>query len=298
MSLPTRCGVAGSPISHSLSPVLHRTAYAALGLGWVYDAHEVDEGGLAAFLAGMGDEWRGLSLTMPLKQAALAHCTTVSEQARHVSAVNTVVLDAERGLAGHNTDVPGFVAAWRDAGIDAVRSAVVLGGGATARSAVAALDSIGVARVTVLVRSPGRAGLLEPLLSSLAMQSDVGPLPNRGQPAGTRRRDVDLLVCTIPAAGQDGLAADGTLADLVGHAAAVSDVAYGPRDSPVVAVARRAGLGCADGFGLLLHQAVLQVELMTGRGPAPLERMREAGRAELSRQARATAEPGEASLEA
>ncbi len=286
-----RCGVAGSPIAHSLSPVLHRAAYDALGLDWEYDAHDVDEAGLPAFLHDLGDEWRGLSLTMPLKQAVLAHCTSLTDAARRVTAVNTVVVGATRELLGDNTDVPGFVAAWREAGFEAVDHAVVLGGGATARSAVAALADIGATRVTALVRAPGRADLLGSLLSDLVTRGEVSLLSE-----ASSLRDVDLLVSTVPAAAQDDLVTVGPLSDLMGSAAAFFDVAYGPQDSAFIELARRVGVPCADGFGLLLHQAARQVELMTGQGPAPVEPMRAAGLAALSRGGEATGrQPGASS---
>ncbi|MDX6296836.1 MAG: shikimate dehydrogenase [Nocardioidaceae bacterium] len=265
----------GSPIAHSLSPTLHRAAYAALGLDWVYDAHEVDQRGLPAFVAGMGPEWRGLSLTMPLKEAVIALCTTVSGPARAVGAVNTVLVGEDGDLAGSNTDIGGFHAAWREAGIASVHSAAVVGTGATARSAVAALADHGAGRLTVLARSPNGASRLESLARERGLDVDVVAMSDV-----TLLRPVDLVVSTIPGSAQ---AQSGLVEELVARAAAVSDVAYGPPDSPLVEVARLAGLPCAAGLDLLLHQAALQVELMTDRSPAPLEAMREAGLAELAR---------------
>ncbi len=95
-----RAAVLGRPIAHSLSPVLHRAAYAALGLDWTYDAVEVGADGLPAFLEHLGDDWAGLSLTMPLKHAVLPLLATCSELATAVAAANTVVID-EGGRHGH-----------------------------------------------------------------------------------------------------------------------------------------------------------------------------------------------------
>ncbi|MGB8652666.1 MAG: shikimate dehydrogenase, partial [Mycobacteriales bacterium] len=137
-----RAAVLGSPIGHSLSPVLHRAAYAALGLqDWTYDAIEVLPEGLASFLDGLGPEWAGLSLTMPLKQAVLPLLTSASELVGITGAANTVVLrDGER--VGHNTDVEGMVAALREAGVASCDRAAVIGAGATAASALAALHEL------------------------------------------------------------------------------------------------------------------------------------------------------------
>ena len=112
--LTRRCGVLGDPVAHSLSPVLHRSAYAELGLDWTYDAHLVASGGLADFLDGLGAEWRGLSLTLPLKREALPLVDRLSDRARLAGAVNTVVLEDDGSRSGDNTDLPGAVAAIRE----------------------------------------------------------------------------------------------------------------------------------------------------------------------------------------
>ncbi len=145
-----RAAVLGHPIAHSLSPRLHRAAYAALGLeGWRYDAVDVTEEALGAFLAGLTDEWAGLSLTMPLKQTVLPLLDHVEPLAAVVGAVNTVLVQgggARPVLTGTNTDVHGIVVALAEAlgpqalsGAQPVRIAAVLGAGATAASTLAAL---------------------------------------------------------------------------------------------------------------------------------------------------------------
>ncbi|MGH3472325.1 MAG: shikimate dehydrogenase family protein, partial [Nocardioidaceae bacterium] len=143
------CGVLGSPIAHSLSPALHLAAYRALGLDWDYEAHDVDVDRLAGFVRGLSAQWRGLSLTMPLKQAAVGLCDEVEPPGRLLRSVNTLVLDDSGSRIGHNTDVSGFVTALVAAGAGELTSAVVVGAGATARSALAALAELGSHRVVV-----------------------------------------------------------------------------------------------------------------------------------------------------
>jgi len=157
-----RAAVLGSSVSHSLSPALHRAAYSALGLStWVYDACEVDEPGLQGFVGGLGAEWAGLSLTMPLKEAAFAVADEVSGLARETGAVNTLVRRQDGGWAAYNTDVYGVSQALREAGCVSATRALVLGSGATARSVVAALAMLGAHRVTFAVRSTARPQTLE-----------------------------------------------------------------------------------------------------------------------------------------
>src|SRR4029453_14406564 len=139
-----RAAVLGSPIAHSLSPLLHRAAYAELGLDWRYDAIDVDAAGLPGFLAGLDERWVGLSLTMPLKRAVLPLCARLGSMAAAVGAANTVLWSVDRARIAENTDVPGLVAALGSAGMSAApQRVVVLGGGATAASALAAVAQLG-----------------------------------------------------------------------------------------------------------------------------------------------------------
>ena len=268
LSSSPRCGVAGSPIAHSLSPALHRAAYRALGLPWEYDTYDVGVNALDDFMAGLDGRWRGLSVTMPLKLAVVRHCAEVDEAGAVVGALNTLVRRGD-GWAGSNTDVVGLETAVRRAGVQTVEEAAVLGAGATAASAIYALGRLGAELVHVLARSRSRAELLRPVAERVGVGLRVHPL-EAAVPA------VDVLVSTIPAAAQAAVAEQAALA-----AATVFDVIYEPADTPLLAAARRAGRSVVPGFELLLHQAVRQVELMTSCEQAPVEVMRAAGRAAL-----------------
>lgn len=244
------CAVLGSPIAHSLSPVLHRAAYASLGLDWNYERHEVDEAGLAGFVAGLPPHWRGLSLTMPLKFVAM-RLGVPDELAQLVGAANTMLLDDP--VTVHNTDVPGLTAAVRAAGVDGVATATVLGSGATARSAIASLGLLGCRTVTVVARSPERAGALRSLCDACGIELRVvgwqDPVP-----------ESELLVSTVTAG-----AADDRAAAVAATAPVVFDVLYDPWPTPLATAAAAAGAVVLDGLHLLAHQAVGQVRLMTGQ---------------------------------
>src|SRR4029077_72968 len=175
---PRRAAVLGSPIEHSLSPVLHTAAYAALGLAhWSYAAIECDEAGLPALIASCDSQWAGLSLTMPLKRAVLPLLDRNEPLAVEAGGANTVVF-AGGERHGYNTDVPGMVAALAEAGVTAPPGATILGAGAgrpgalrappparpirggaaPACAALAALRATGLASAVVLVRDQARAG--------------------------------------------------------------------------------------------------------------------------------------------
>jgi shikimate dehydrogenase len=259
-----RCAVLGSPIGHSLSPVLHRAAYVALGLDWEYDAVEVREDGLVAFLDGLDESWRGLSLTMPLKRAVMPLLDEASDRAVQAGAANTVVLEGGRRV-GHNTDIPGAAAAITERYDGPLGSATVLGGGATAASVLLALADLGCTSATLLVRDPARAG---ETLDAVArhprtLEVDVRLLEEPGEPG-------DVLVSTIPAAAQTP-----ALVALAAAAGVVFEVVYDPWPTPLAAAALEAGRPLVSGLDLLVHQAALQVELMTGL-PAPMAAMRAA----------------------
>lgn len=271
-----RAAVLGSPVAHSLSPVLHRAAYAALGLhGWEYGLAEVDEAGLAGFLGGLDASWAGLSLTMPLKRAVRPLLVRESAVATAVGAVNTVTF-TPAGPVGDNTDVDGVVAALHEAGVRAAGRAAVLGGGATACSAVAALARLGCTAPTVHVRSPERAADVAAAAARLGV--DVRLVPLTAADVVAARPDV--VLSTLPAGAADPHAA-ALVAGLHGQGVTLLDVVYAPWPTTLADAWRDVG-PVVSGFAMLLHQAAGQVRLMTGLD-APVEVMRAAGEAEVAR---------------
>jgi len=255
VSLPERrCAVLGSPISHSLSPILHRAAYEQLGLAWRYDAYDVDEAALPGFLDGLDATWAGLSLTMPLKRAVIPLCDAVSALARSVEAVNTVIFRPDGTRFADNTDVPGMVAAMREAGVSSVSGAAVLGGGATATSAVATLREVCSGLVDVYVRSAERVAEMASSAARLAAH-----VATRSWADAASALDAPLVVSTTPAGAADHLAA------LVPERPGVLfDVLYHPWPTPLAAAWAARGGTVINGLDQLVHQAVPQVELMTG----------------------------------
>jgi shikimate dehydrogenase len=271
-----RAAVLGAPIAHSLSPALHTAAYRALGLtDWSYEAIECDEAGLPGLLASLGPDWAGLSLTMPLKRVVLPLLDHTDPLATTVAAANTVILKDGRRL-GFNTDVGGIVAAIRAAGVSPEGNVVVLGAGATACSALAALHETGASGVTVAVRSRPRAEPLTKVAAQLGLPVQLTGLDAEG----LARRRWDVLISTIPAGA--GVAAASLFAAGTVTARAVMDVGYDPWPTPLAAAAAESGSAVISGYELLVQQAAGQFELMTGQA-APVEIMRAAGLAELNR---------------
>jgi shikimate dehydrogenase len=274
-----RAAVLGSPIAHSLSPVLHRAAYAALGLeDWTYSLVECDSGELPQFVSGLDSSWAGLSLTMPLKRTVLPLLDHSDPVATATGGANTVVF--RDGRHGYNTDVRGIVGALMEAGLRAPGSATIVGGGATACSALAAIRELGAQQADVVVRDPSRAAGLAEAASRLGVAirfRDFGHLTSA--PAGP---PPDLLISTVPAGAADSYAAWIRSTGIAPPV--VMDVVYHPWPTELAAAAAAAGSALASGFAMLVHQAAAQVELMTGK-PAPVDAMRTAGEAELARRA-------------
>ncbi len=273
-----RCAVLGDPVAHSLSPVLHRAAYAELGLDWRYDAVRVPAGGLARFLDGLAADgadgaggWRGLSLTMPLKREVLDLVPARTPRVDLARAANTVVLGDDGGPWLDNTDLPGAAAAIRERYDGPVGSAVVLGAGATAASVALALCDLGARQVRLLARTPGRAA---PTAAAIAAHASAPAVCVGG--LGDDAGHVDVLVSTVPVTAQTP--------DLVGRCAAapvIFEALYDPWPTPLAAAAEADGRVLVAGLDLLVHQAALQLEAFTGR-PAPLAAMRAAGAAALA----------------
>jgi shikimate dehydrogenase len=264
-----RAAVLGSPIRHSLSPVLHEAAYQALDLhGWHYDTIECDEPGLPRLVDGLGPEWAGLSLTMPLKRVALTVADEVSALAEAIGAANTLVFPPAGPAAGRradNTDVAGVFSALREAGLTRVGQAVILGAGGTAQSALAAVRELGCLSPVVLVRNLARTGELRETAERLGMRPAIsGGLFEQPLPAA------DLVISTLP-----GGAADPLSATRWQPGTTVLDVVYARWPTRFAGSAQAAGCPVVSGLDVLLYQAVTQVELMTGH-PGPVEAMRTA----------------------
>ncbi|GHH77907.1 shikimate dehydrogenase [Promicromonospora soli] len=290
-----RAAVLGHPVAHSLSPVLHGAAYRALGLdGWEYGVHDVTEDALAGFLRDVSPDWAGLSLTMPLKQVVIPLLDHVEPLAEAVGAVNTVLFSAVGGagrggvtMTGTNTDVHGIVAALREGlGTRRVSDAVVLGGGATAASALAALAELGCASPRVFVRSLDRIGPLREAVARMGVSPSFEVFDDKATTSALAA--ADAVVSTMPKLAADmwaTLLTDPLAGPLTGTGekpgGVLLDVVYDPRPTALQSAWTTLGAGAVGGERMLLHQAAEQVRLMTGR-PAPLAAMDEALQAALA----------------
>ena len=280
----TWAAVIGSPIEHSLSPVIHRAAWAQLGIdGWEYRRLEQDTDSLPPFIGGLGGDCAGLSVTMPCKQAVMPLLDVIDPLASAVGAVNTVV-PSSGVLAGFNTDVTGIASAIRRACSQANRalptSAVVLGARATASSALAALGELGIVTSTVAARRFGGPGSVVAASSRLGVSIDQVLWSDRD--AVLRAvSGADLVISTLPAGVGDPLAEQMS----VREGQVLLDVVYSPRETALRSAFERKGGIVAEGTDMLIFQAAAQVQLMTGRTPKT-DVMRGALEAELVRRAR------------
>jgi shikimate dehydrogenase len=266
--------VVGSPITHSLSPALHRAAYAELGLEWTYDHVQVESADLGQFVAGLDESWRGLSLTMPLKRTVVPLLDTYDGWVRLSGVANTLVLE-DGGRHGFNTDIPGAIAAMGERLPAPARSAVVLGGGATATSVLLALAETGCTSARVLVREPARAAETIAVVSAHPHAPELS-VETLGEMS---RIEADLLVTTIPGAAQTP-----ELLALCADVPSVFEVVYDPWPTPLARAVLEDGRHLVAGLDLLAHQAVGQVQRMTGRDVS-VDLLREAGMDELERRA-------------
>lgn len=257
--------VIGDPVRHSLSPRLHNAAYGALGMDWVYLAFEVAPGDVPTAVAGaraLGV--RGLSVTTPHKEAALAAAGRASALAERLGAANTLVIDKGEVFA-ESTDGDGLVADLRAAGYEpAGKVAAVIGAGGAARSAIAALAAAGAAEVRVVNRSAENAARAAEL---------AGPLGRVAPPEAVVDAAVILQATPVGLGGRgEGNELLGAIAAHVGPGQLVYDFVYHPPVTSFLAAAAGAGAAVRNGLGMLVHQAALQFELFCGEA-APLSVM-------------------------
>lgn len=271
-----RCAVLGSPIEHSLSPALHRAAYRELGIDWVYEAVEVRADELAGFVSRLDPTWRGLSLTMPLKRTVIGLLDQVDALVEQTGVANTVVLDEGR-RSGFNTDIPGSANAIRERTSALLRSAIVLGGGATAASLGWALADLGCTTLRFFVRNQSSSSVAQTMAviqqHPQAPQVEVRTLSELVELGELGDARADVVASTIPVAAQD----QALLRRLQQcEAPVVFDVIYDPWPTPLATWAHDSGRTVVNGLDLLAHQAALQVGLMVGQSPTPAT-MRAAG---------------------
>ncbi len=251
-----RLAVLGSPIAHSRSPVLHRAAYSMLGLDWAYEAVDIDGSRLLDFVSTRDADWRGLSLTMPLKQEILPMLTEVTELARETGSANTVLF-GPTGLRGFNTDVYGITRAFERHGRHSLATALILGGGATAASAVVAAARLGARSVFVGVRSPERASAVVDVGRAQGIDIQLRTLDNIVQ----IDEPLDAVISTLPNGAMVSVSID---PDVIQNAA-LFDVAYSPWPTPLAAA--WTGETIIGGLEMLVLQALAQVRIFVGGDP-------------------------------
>jgi shikimate dehydrogenase len=242
----SKAAVLGSPIGHSLSPTLHNCAYGVLGWDWEYTAIEVKGGNLAKFIAENRKTFRGLSLTMPLKEEALLVADSLDPLVKRINAANTLIF-AENEVSAFSTDVSGFVQALAKAEVSIPNEITILGGGATARSAIAAVDGRG-RTITVYSRSASRSAQL--INSSISATVVVKDWTEAQSGLGA-----NLVIATTPTGATDHLIpteSTGTLFESL----------YSPWPTKLLAKWQGEGGKYLDGLDLLVEQGIGQIELM------------------------------------
>jgi len=244
-----KAAVLGSPISHSLSPLLHNTAYEELGVKGSYEAIEVKAGELAKFMDGRDESWTGFSLTMPLKEEAITCAQHVDELAKRINSANTLYRDGGAWRAT-STDVLGFSDALKYHKVDIKGHVVILGAGATARAAAATCDGA-AEHITVINRSLSRvAGMSDAVLESelsFLNWDDLSILT-----------DADLVISTAPAGVTDSI-------ELPKRTSApYFEALYKPWPTPASALWASRGGTIIDGLDLLIHQAIAQISIFSG----------------------------------
>lgn len=248
-----KAAVLGSPISHSLSPLLHTIAYTELGLESEYTRIDVKAEELSGFLENCGPTWSGFSLTMPLKEEVLNFANNVSPLAARIRSANTLVQGPSETWSASTTDVSGFTHALSAHGRDAAGHVLIIGGGATARAAVAACDGVST-RISVMVRSQSR-------VEEISNSAEFSDLEFIEWGDTTLFESADLIISTVPEGVSDSLVKDFPSKPV----GLFFDVLYNPW--PTMALKKWSSFGgqVVDGLDLLIHQAIDQVAIFSGQ---------------------------------
>ena len=243
-----RAAVLGSPISHSLSPKLHLSAYKKLGIEAEYSAIEIKENELSTFIANLDGNWSGFSLTMPLKEVALEVATSADAIARTISSANTL-LPRGRDWFATSTDRTGFISLLASHKFSSARSIAIFGAGGTARAAISACDYDGAA-ITVFRRSPTRDTSLRKCATNAQLFIKEWESTDLGR--------FDLVINTVPGP------APAELCQSLSKLPPLIDVIYNPWPSPLAQIWVAHQPKVISGVELLIWQGIDQIELMSG----------------------------------
>ena len=255
-----QAAVLGSPVAHSLSPLLHNSAYQSLGLPHTYSAIEVTESGFETFISNLDDSWLGVSLTMPLKEVAFKVATSVDLVATQTGSINTLILTT--GIEGFNTDVAGIVDAFKEQGLIAAETGTIFGSGATARSALVAISKLGAKQVDCVARNKLDVAQLIELGESIDVEV------SHSQLLESNWLSSDVVINTTPAGVADDFAKE-----VWQPKGILLDVVYHPWPTSLAASWNISGGKVTSGLSMLLHQGAHQVALMTNQ-IAPINDMR------------------------
>ena len=276
--------VIGSPVAHSLSPVIHNAGFRSLDAPWVYVAFDVPGGSAQAAVRAMNVLGiAGLSVTMPHKSDVASACDRLDAAAAALQSVNTVGRDDDGALVGYSTDGAGWVASAREQGIEiAHRSIAIVGAGGAARSIIDVLAREGAASIAILNRTLSAAQTA----AQLAQVAFVG--------TDDHLHSADIVINTTPLGMVTGAVATGNSTDrpvagclpfdpaMIRSGQVVADIVYYPRQTPLLRAAADRGAVCLDGLGMLVHQAAIQQHIWLGQTPN-VAAMRDAAEQEIAR---------------
>jgi shikimate dehydrogenase len=270
-------GIFGHPVGHSLSPLMHNSAFEALGLDCVYtafDVHPDDVARAADAIRALGI--RGVNVTIPHKQAIIPHLDEVSPDAKHTGAVNTVKNENGK-LTGYNTDVGGFMRdAREELGISPEGASVLLlGAGGAARAVISAFGMNGAKRIAVANRTHSKAEKLAEEFGRFFPGTEIYPVGSGDESAMTKELGVTDILVNSTSGGMEGSAGLEINIGALRDGATVYDLVYKPRETKLVKEAKALGHKAVGGLGMLLYQGALSFEIWTGER-APVDVMRKA----------------------
>ena len=256
--------VVANPIKHSISPFIHNRAFEATHTNGVYLAWEIEGTDLAETVANIRRyQMFGINLSMPYKEQVIPYLDQLSEEARLIGAVNTVV-NREGTLIGYNTDGKGFFKSLPSFKISRKRL-VLLGAGGAAKAILAQAILDGVSQVSVFVRSASvekTRPYLEKLQNETGFKADLFALEDVSE-LQARITDSDLLV-NATSVGMDGVSLPISASIVLPERLLVADVIYQPFETPFLKWARNQGNHAVNGLGMLLYQAAEAFQLWTG----------------------------------
>ena len=282
-------GLLGQPVNHSLSPVMHNTAYEEMGLDWCYVAIPCDKENIEKVTTALRIvDCKGLNVTIPHKQEVLKACNKLTETANKIQAVNTLVPEKNNKWIGANTDVEGFLMPLKNHNL-INKSVIVIGCGGSARAVVMGLNSLNIRKITIIGRNKNSLNIFITSMKNLLSKNQISieGIDNKEIDITSYIEEADLIINTTPIGMNDqnnvknNIPLGNEIWNCLSNKTILYDLIYTPRPTNWLKLGQKKNCFVIDGLDMLVGQGALSIKLWSGFNDVPIQIMKSSAKKHL-----------------